>query len=94
MKGFIDKLASTPDGDGSLLDHSLILYGSSMSDANEHNFDPLPILLMGGANGLIEGGRHLEFAAHTPLANLYLGLLDKLGIHQDSFGNSTGRLEV
>jgi hypothetical protein len=49
---------------------------------------------MGGANGLIEGGRHLEFAAHTPLANLYLGLMDKFGIHQDSFGNSTGRLEV
>ncbi len=94
VKGFFDRLAATPDGDGTLLDHSLIMYGSSMSDANEHNFDPLPILLMGGANGLIEGGRHLKFDDHTPLANLYLGLLDKFGIHRDSFGNSTGKLEV
>ncbi len=94
LKGFFDKLAATEDGDGSLLDHSLIMYGSSMSDANEHNFDPIPMLLMGGANGLIEGGRHLEFAPQTPLANLYLGLLDKFGIHRDSFGNSTAKLEV
>jgi hypothetical protein len=94
LTGFFDRLANTPDGDGSLLDHSMILYGSSMSDANEHNFDPLPMLLVGGANGLIEGGRHLQFEAHTPLANLYLGLLDKFGIHKDSFGNSNGRLEV
>lgn len=94
VKGFIDRLAKTPDGDGSLLDHSLVIYGSSMSDANEHNFDPLPLLLLGGANGLIEGGRHLKFADHTPLANLYLGLLDKFGIQRDSFGNSTGKVEV
>jgi len=94
LKNFFDKLAATPDGDGSLLDHSLVLYGSSMSDANEHNFDPLPILLVGGANGLIEGGRHLMYETHTPLANLYVGLLDKFGIRQDSFGNSTGMLEV
>ena len=94
MKGLFERLAATPDGDGTLLDHSLILYGSSMSDANDHNFDPLPILLVGGANGLIEGGRHLQFEPHTPLANLYLGLMDKLGIHKDSFGNSTGKLEV
>ncbi|MES2624156.1 MAG: DUF1552 domain-containing protein [Pseudomonadota bacterium] len=94
LKGLFDKMAATPDGDGTLLDHSLILYGSSMSDANEHNYDPLPIMLMGNANGLIEGGRHLQFDAHTPLANLYLGLLDKFGIQRESFGNSTGRLEV
>jgi len=94
LKGFFDKLAATPDGDGSLLDHSMILYGSSMSDANEHNFDPLPILLVGGASGMLEGGRHLKVADHTPLANLYLGLMDKFGIHRESFGNSTGRLEV
>jgi len=94
LKNFFDKLAATPDGDGSLLDHSLVLYGSSMSDANEHNFDPLPILLVGGANGLIEGGRHLMYEPHTPLANLYVSLLDKFGIRQDSFGNSTGMLEV
>jgi hypothetical protein len=94
LKGLFDKMAATPDGDGTLLDHSLILYGSSMSDANEHNFDPLPFLLVGGANGLVEGGRHLQAEPHTPLANLYLGLLDKFGIQLDSFGNSTGKLEV
>jgi len=94
LKGFFDRLAETPDGDGSLLDHSLILYGSSMSDANEHNFDPLPILLVGGANGLVEGGRHLVYEAHTPLANLYMGLFEKLGIPQDSFGNSNGTLDI
>jgi len=94
LKGLFDRLAATPDGDGNLLEHSLIVYGSSMSDANEHNFDPLPILLAGGANGLIEGGRHLQFAPQTPLANLYLGLLDKFGIQRESFGNSTGKVEV
>jgi Protein of unknown function (DUF1552) len=94
LKGFFDRLAKTPDGDGTLLDHALVVYGSSMSDANEHNFDPLPVLLVGRAGGLVEGGRHLQFPAHTPLANLYLGLLDKFGIARDSFGNSTGRLEV
>lgn len=94
LKGFFDRLAATPDGDGTLLDHSLIIYGSSMSDANEHNFDPLPILLVGGASGLIEGNRHLKAPDHTPLANLYLGLLDKFGIQRESFGNSTGKLEV
>ena len=57
-------------------------------------FDPLPILLVGGASGMLEGGRHLKVADHTPLANLYLGLMDKFGIHRESFGNSTGRLEV
>lgn len=94
LKKFFDKLAATEDGDGSLLDHSLILYGSSLSDANEHNFDPLPVLLVGGANGLVEGNRHLRFPDHTPLANLHLGLLDRFGIHRDSFGNSTGMLTI
>lgn len=94
LKGFFDRLAATPDGDGSLLEHSLVLYGSSMSDANEHNFDPLPILLVGGANGLIEGGRHLVYEPHTPLANLYMGLFEKLGMPQDSFGDSTGMLNI
>jgi len=94
MKKFFDKLAGTPDGDGSLLDHSLVLYGSSLSDANEHNFDPLPILLVGNAGGRIEGNRHLMFPEHTPLANLHLGLLDKFGIARESFGNSTGMLTI
>jgi hypothetical protein len=94
LKKFFDKLATTPDGDGSLLDHSLILYGSSLSDANEHNYDPLPILLMGNAAGRLETGRHLRFPAHTPLANLHLALLDKFGVHRETFGNSTGMLSI
>jgi hypothetical protein len=94
LKKFFDKLAATPDGDGTLLDHSLVLYGSSLSDANEHNFDPLPLLLVGNAGGRLEGNRHLRFAPHTPLANLHLGLLDKFGIQRDSFGNSTGMLNI
>jgi len=94
LKGFFDKLAATPDGDGSLLDHALVLYGSSLSGANEHNFDPLPVLLAGGAAGRIEGGRHLSFAPQTPLANLHLALLDTFGIQRDSFGDSTDMLSI
>ena len=91
---FIDKLASTPDGDGSLLDHSMILYGSSMSNGNQHDHDPLPIVLVGGASGQLQGNRHIVAAAHTPMSNLLLSMLDKLGIHKDSFGDSTGKLEI
>jgi hypothetical protein len=91
---FFDKLKATPDGDGNLLDHSMILYGSTLSDGNEHNHDPLPILLVGGASGQLKGGRHLKFPAHTPMSNLMLTLLDKLGVKVDKFGDSTGRLEI
>lgn len=91
---FLAKLAETPDGDGSLLDHSMILYGSSLSDANEHNFDPLPILLAGGASGQLEGGRHLSYPEHTPMSNLMLSMLDKMGVHRDSLGDSTGLLDI
>jgi hypothetical protein len=91
---FFDKMKATPDGDGSLLDHSMILYGSTLSDGNEHNHDPLPVLLVGGASGELRGGRHLKFPAHTPMSNLLLSMLDKLGIRKDSFGDSTGRLEI
>jgi hypothetical protein len=91
---FFDKLKKTPDGDGSLLDHSLVLYGSTLSDGNEHNHDPLPVILIGGASGQIMGGRHIQYAAHTPMSNLLLSLLDKFGVHQDKFGDSTGKLEI
>jgi Protein of unknown function (DUF1552) len=90
----LEKLRSTPDGDGNLLDHSVVLYGSSMSNGNQHDHDPLPIVVAGGASGQLQGGRHLKFAPHTPMSNLMLALLDKLGVHQDSFGDSTGKLEV
>ena len=91
---FFNKLKSTPDGDGTLLDHSLILYGSTLSDGNEHNHDPLPVILAGGASGRIKGGRHLKYAPHTPMSNLYLSLLDKFGVRQERFGDSTGALEI
>src|SRR2546426_6526550 len=90
----IQKLAATPDGDGTLLDHSMILYGSAMSNGNEHNHDPLPIVLLGGASGQLQGNRHIVTPAHTPMSNLLLSMLDKLGVHQNSFGDSTGKLEI
>ena len=91
---FFDKLKNTPDGDGSLLDHSLILYGSTLSDGNEHNHDPLPVLLVGGASGQIKGGRHLRAAPQTPMSNLMLSIIDKFGIQQNKFGDSTAKLEI
>ena len=91
---FIDKLQSTPDGDGNLLDHSVVLYGSSMSNGNQHDHDPLPIVLLGGASGALQGNRHIVTPAHTPMSNLLLSMLDKLGIHQDTFGDSTGKIEI
>jgi hypothetical protein len=72
----------------------LILYGSTLSDGNEHNHDPLPVLLVGGASGQIKGGRHLRAAAQTPMSNLFLSVLDKFGIQQNKFGDSTGKLEI
>jgi hypothetical protein len=91
---FIDKLATTPDGDGTLLDHSMILYGSSMSNGNQHDHDPLPLVLVGGAGGALEGNRHIVMPPHTPMSNLLLGMLDKLGVRKESFGDSTGMLAL
>jgi len=89
---FVDKLAATPDGDGSLLDHSLLMYGSNMSNSDRHNNYPLPIILVGGANGKLKGGKHIVPAENTPVANLHLTVLNMLGIPQDKFSNSTGLL--
>jgi hypothetical protein len=94
LTSFLDKLRTTPDGDGTLLDHSMILYGSSLSDGNQHNFSPLPVLLAGGASGQLQGGRHLAFAPETPMANLLLAMLHKLGAPVDSIGDSTEPLEI
>ncbi len=91
---FLEKLRTTPDGDGSLLDHSMVLYGSSLSDGNEHNFDPLPVLLAGGASGRLQGGRHLRYEPGTPMSNLLLAMLDKLGVPADAIGDSTGPLNI
>jgi Protein of unknown function (DUF1552) len=89
---FIDKLRQTPDGDGSLLDHSVILYGSNMSNSNAHNHFPLPNLVLGGGAGRLKGGRHLKYEDHTPMANLLVTLLDKTGVREETLGDSTGRL--
>jgi len=91
---FIEKLSKTADGDGTLLDHSMILYGSSMSNGNQHDHDPLPIILAGSASGQLSGNRHIVTPAHTPMSNLLLAMLDKLGVHRDSFGDSTGKIEI
>ena len=91
---FLDRLHSTPDGDGSLLDHSILLYGSNMSDSNLHNANPLPSAVFGKGFGRIRGGQHIVTEPDTPLANLLLTLLERGGIEVDSIGNSTGQIEA
>jgi hypothetical protein len=91
---YLDKLNSTADGNGSLLDSMSIIYGSGMSDSNVHDSLNLPIVLAGGANGKLRGGRHIRYAKGTPLTNLYMSVLDKLGIELDHFGDSTGKVEL
>ena len=89
FRAFLEKLRSLPDGDGSLFDHTLILYGAGLSNPNEHIHFDLPVLLAGGQ---LKGGRHLTYPWATPLSNLYLTMLDAFGVTVESFGNSTGRL--
>jgi len=93
FKGFLDKLKSMPDGDGSMLDHTLLLYGSNMSNSNAHDHFPLPNLVVGGAAGRMTGGRHLKYEDHTPMTNLLVTMLDKVGVTHESLGDSTGTLE-
>jgi hypothetical protein len=89
---YLDRMAKTPDGDGSLLDHSIILYGSGLSDGNLHYGSDLPLVLIGGGAGTLKGGRHLQYGS-VPLANLHLSLMDKYGVQVEKMGNSTGRIE-
>jgi Protein of unknown function (DUF1552) len=91
---FVEKLANAQDGDGTLLDHSLTLYGSNMGNSNRHLHYDVPHVLIGGAGGKLEGGRHLAYPTRTiPTGNLLLSILDRFDIHQDKIGDSTGRLE-
>jgi hypothetical protein len=91
---FLDRLQATPDGDGSLLDHSLVHYGGGLSDANSHLHDNLPALIAGGASGQLKGGRHIRYPADTPMSNLLLTMLDMVGVHEERLGDSTGRLDI
>jgi len=91
---FIEKLRSTPDGDGSLLDHSMILYGAGMSESNEHYPYNLPVLLLGGGAGRLKGGRHIKFPDDAQLASLHVTLLDKMGVPMEQVGNSDGALAL
>ncbi|HEV3027025.1 MAG TPA: DUF1552 domain-containing protein [Planctomycetota bacterium] len=89
---FVQKLKSIPEGDGTLLDNSMIVYGGAIGDGNRHNHDELPILLAGKAQGTIATGRHVRYPRGTPLCNLFLSMLDRLGVREESFGDGTGRL--
>ena len=91
---FVEKLRATPDGDGSLLDNSILIFGSGMSNGNAHTATDLPILIAGGSAAGIKGGRHISLPMHTPLANLHRTILDKMGIPIDRFGDSTDQLPM
>jgi hypothetical protein len=90
---YLERLQSTADGDGSLLDHMAILYGGSIGNGNAHTHSPLPVLVAGGAAGQLRGGRHIRYPDGTPLANLLLSLTEKVGVDLDHVGDSTGRLD-
>jgi len=91
--GFLEKLRKTPDGDGSLLDHLTLIYGAGISNSDRHTHGPLPTLLLGGGAGTLKGGRHIVYPEHTPLTNLQLTLLDKLGVPTQKLGDSTGEFK-
>jgi hypothetical protein len=88
----LQRLKAIPEGNGTLLDHCMIVYGSGISDGNAHSHDDLPILLAGKANGTIQTGRHIRLPGETPLSNLYVSMLERMGVKIDSFGDSTGPL--
>ena len=91
---FLERLRSTPDGDGNLLDHSMVLYGGGISDGDQHSHVDLPLVLVGGGAGQLRGGRHLKYPTYTPMANLLLTLLDKVGVRAETLGDSTGGLKL
>jgi hypothetical protein len=90
---YLKKLKDTKDGDGSLLDHSMIIYGASICDGNRHNHENLPIILAGRGDGSLQPGRHIVYPKGTPMTNLYLTLLDRMGVNAEKIGDSTGRVE-
>jgi hypothetical protein len=94
MAYLVENLSKKQDGDGTLLDHSLVLYGSNMGNSNQHLHYDVPHVVIGGLNGKHKGGKHIAFPSKTvPTGNLLLSILDKFDIHMESIGDSTGRLE-
>jgi hypothetical protein len=91
---FLGKLKATPDGDGTLLDHSMVLYGSGLSDGNQHNHQDLPVVLAGGASGRLKGGRHINNPTDTPMSNLLLAMLETFDVQVDKFGDSNGKVTL
>lgn len=89
---FLEKLDSIQEGNGTLLDHSMIVYGCAIGDGNAHNHDSLPVVIAGRGGGTINAGRHIVYSSRTPMNNLFLSLLDRVGAHEQRFGDSTGRL--
>ena len=89
---YLDKLRSTPDGEGNLLDHSLVMLGSGMGNPDVHDHIDLPVAVAGGAAGRMKGARHIKYEKPVPLANVHLSLLDRAGVHLDSFADSNGKI--
>jgi hypothetical protein len=90
---YLDKLKATPDGDGTLLDHSMVVYGGALCDGNQHGHENVPTVLFGRAGGRFATGRHVVYPSGTPITNLYMALLDRMGVHPESIGDSNGKLE-
>jgi hypothetical protein len=91
---FVSRLAATPDGDGSLLDHSLVLYGSGLGNSQDHNHSELPIVVAGAASGRVSGGKHVRMPDETPIANLLVTMLDRVGVPVDAFADSSGTVDI
>jgi hypothetical protein len=91
---FLNRLRNTKDGEGNLLDHSMILYGCGIADSNRHTHEDIPVLVSGGGNGALKGNRHVKVAENTPVTNLYLSLVDRMGVRAEKLGDSTGKLEI
>ena len=91
---FVDRLAKTPDGQGTLLDHSMVLYGTNMGNPNQHLHYDVPHVIVGGVNGKFKGGRHLAYPERTPMTNLLVSMLGKSGIQTDRLGDNNGTVDL
>ena len=92
MASLLGKLKKVKEGDGTLLDNTMLVFGSGIGDGNAHNHDDLPVVLFGKGGGTISTGRHVRYDKETPIANLYLALLDRIGVPAETLGDSTGKL--